>query len=853
MRRILHRRLPFLLGVLVFFLPIYLSAQDSTTIGLKEYIAKIEQAFEIKISYADEDAAGKTISFSSLEDLKTALSSIELQTGLTIKSISERYYSLYYPNTIAICGKVLDNFAANTIPGATVAVLGTDIALVTDTNGVFNISNAPRDASLQIRYLGFQTKVVPVSNFIGKECPKVLLSEQREQLEEVIVYQFLTPGLVKETDGSFSLNTGELGILPGLIEPDVLQSIQALPGIESVDETVSDINVRGGTNDQNLILWNGIKMYQSGHFFGLISAFNPYLTDKVTIYKNGTPAQYGDGVSSVISMQTQDEIGYTATGGAGFNLISGDVYAHLPLSDNFALQFSARRSTTDFLNTPIYGSFTDRVFQDTEIKNEDNESVDNFIETAENFAFFDVSAKLLYNINPDHKLRLSLIGIDNDLDFIETNTDNNTSSQSFLDQTNVSAGLQYQGQWNNKLTTTANAYFSQYTLDAQNILNNNQQLFQKNRVEERAAKFNINYALSDAWQWQNGFQYIETGITNLSDVTQPPFQSNIIEVIRTFAPYSSFTYTAFENKLIATGGLRANYIINLDTFGADFKTWLLEPRLNLNFKLANFLRAQVMGEFKSQTTNQVIDLEQNFLGIEKRRWTLSNQENLPLTQSKQASAGIVYEKNGFHAGVEAFYKEVDGVSTRTQGFQNQDQFNGEIGLYKIKGIELLLNKKGENYSSWLSYTYNKNDYTFDSIVPARFPNNLDVRHNITLASTYTLGNLKLGLGLNYRTGKPYTEPDAENSIDNTVFPSKINYAAPNSSRLPEYLRLDGSATYSFKISNSIKADTGISLLNMTNRKNLLNKYYRINEDEEIQSIERISLGITPNASFRIRF
>ena len=101
----------------------------------------------------------------------------------------------------------------------------------------------------------------------------------------MILYKFLTTGLIKQQDGSITLNIEDFGILPGLIEPDILQTVQALPGIKSIDETVSDINIRGGTNDQNLILWDGIKMYQSGHFFGLISAFNPHLTDKVTIIK----------------------------------------------------------------------------------------------------------------------------------------------------------------------------------------------------------------------------------------------------------------------------------------------------------------------------------------------------------------------------------------------------------------------------------------------------------------------------------------------------------------------------------------------------------------------------------------
>src|SRR5690606_38083480 len=142
-----------------------------------------------------------------------------------------------------------------------------DIAQISGVNGVFNLKAVPRKASLKIRYLGYLTKYMSVEELLQQdECPKILLSQHYEELDEVIVYKFLTSGIIKEKDASISLNTSEFGILPGLIEPDVLQTVQALPGIKSIDETVSDINVRGGTNDQNLILWNGIKMYQSGHF-----------------------------------------------------------------------------------------------------------------------------------------------------------------------------------------------------------------------------------------------------------------------------------------------------------------------------------------------------------------------------------------------------------------------------------------------------------------------------------------------------------------------------------------------------------------------------------------------------------
>ena len=176
-----------------------------------------------------------------------------------------------------------------------------------------------------------------------------------------------------------------------------------------------------------------------------------------------------------------------------------------------------------------------------------------------------------------------------------------------------------------------------------------------------------------------------------------------------------------------------------------------------------------------------------------------------------------------------------------------------MGSYEAKGVEFLINQKGEKYSAWLSYTYNKNDYTYDSIVPSVFPNNLDVRHTLTLAGTYNLGNLKLGMGINYRTGRPFTEPVEDSSLDTNVFPAQINFEAPNSSRLPEYFRMDASATYAFSMSSRVKAKAGVSLLNLTDRTNILNRYYRVSDQNEIERVDNTSLGLTPNINFRVTF
>ncbi len=841
----------FLYLALACVMPTSLHAQQSsTTLTLTSYLSNLEKEYDIKFSYVDEAIKGLQLELPKATTLEGILSEIRSQTGLAIKKLDERYYTLSKTPFVTICGAVLDNFAKNSIPGATIEILGTEQALVTDMDGTFVLEEIPREASLKVRYLGYITKYVTIEDLLKNEgCTKILLAQNVEKLEEVTVYEFLTAGITKQENGSITLQTSALGALPGLTEPDILQSVQALPGIRSIDETVSDINVRGGTNDQNLMLWNGIKMYQSGHFFGLISAFNPYLIEKVTVFKNGTPVNYGDGVSSVISMQTKDDIGQAFTGGGGLNFISGDVFGQIPLRENLAFQFSARRSITDVFNTPTYNSFTNRAFQDTEVRNQQNQEVAENLENEENFFFYDVTAKLLYDINPNQKLRLNFIGISNDLAFSETDLDANETNSSLLDQNNVSAGLQLNSDWQNNLSSHINVYFSRYSLLAENSFNSQQQLLQQNIVEERAVKLDTRYLLSKNWTWQNGYQYIETGITNTTEVTNPPFNSNVKGVIRIHAPYTQVDYSSPEKLFTASAGVRLNSIQNLGTF-SDF---LIEPRVNLNFKIANYWRAEVLGEFKSQTTNQVIDLEQNFLGVEKRRWILSDGDRLPVTKSKQGSLGLNYSKNSLYLGVEGFYKEVDGISTRTQGFQNENQFNGELGSYDVQGIEFLINKRGLNYSTWLSYTYNTNTYTFGSIVPASFPNNLDVRHSVTLASTYTLNNLKLGASLNYRSGRPFTQPDATDPLNTNFFPLRINFEAPNSSRLPDYLRIDASATYSFTIGNAIKATAGLSILNATNKENVLNRYFRVSENDEVETVENISLGFTPNISFRIAF
>ena len=664
-----------------------------------------------------------------------------------------------------------------------------------------------------------------------------------EFLDEVLVTNYLTKGISLKNDGAINIKPQKFSILPGLIEPDVLQTIQALPGITSVDERVSSINVRGGTNDQNLILWDGIKMYQSGHFFGLISAFNPYLTKDVVVSKNGTSAMYGDGVSSIIDMKSSDNISNKVSGGAGFNLISADAYARVPLSNKLEVQASARRSITDFIITPTYDQYFKRIFQDTDLTTPNN----NAVSSDERFYFYDASLKVLYNITDKDKIRFNALNLYNDLSYEELSTidgiDQNLNSE--LRQSNLALGVEYIREWSEDLRTKAQVYFSNYDLYASNSnTNNGQRLIQENEVIDNGFKFQVNYLLEKNLNYNGGYQYTEVGISNLEDVNAPVFRRYIKNVLRTHALYNEIRFTSNSKNTSARIGLRTNYV-------DKFSEFFMEPRLSFTQKFADHFRFEILGELKSQTTSQVIDLQNDFLGVEKRRWILSNNDDVPIINSKQASIGIHYNDNQLTVSAEAYVKQIEGVTTRSQGFQNQYQFIDAIGNYNIKGIDILINKRFTNFSTWLSYTLSKNDYTFGELnFGQSFPNNVDVRHAFTFAGTYVINNFKVALGLNYRSGKPFTKPNEDSPLSSANF---INYMSPNSNNIDDYIRTDISATYKFKFTHTSDAIIGFSIWNLLDRKNTINTYYTIDSSNTISRVEHQSLGITPNVTFRVKF
>ncbi len=826
-------------------------AQTKEKRALITILTQAEKQYNVTFTFVDEIVKNITIkTYNKGLNLPEVIHYLENNTNLNFIFLNASNILINKKNAgIKICGNLIDINTKKFIEGAHIAVLNSNLSTVTGKDGFFELPEITKNQVIEITHLTYPSIYINSVDFLKqRKCLTISLTQKIEKLTEIIITNYLTSGITVLTNNDVNINTKEFGILPGLIEPDVLHQIQSIPGISSVNETISTINIRGGTNDQNLLLWDGIKMYHSGHFFGLISAFNPYLIKNVTITKNGTSAQYNDAVSGTINMQTVNSIANEAFGGAGFNLLSADAYGQIPVSKNLAIQFSGRRSVTDLLDTPTFKQYFKRAFQDSKIStqtNPDNNEIDN----ESDFSFYDYNFKILYNLNTKHKLRVNLLNVKNNLDYNETLTTEtlNESKTSTLQQRNLAFGVQLDSKWNKKFNTLFNAYYTKYNIYASNYtLLTEQRLLQNNEVLESGFKFSTNYQINKNLKILNGYHFYELGISNAEDVNIPLFIRTVKNVIRNHAVFSEINYVSKNNKTFFNTGIRLNYI---EKFG-DF---IVEPRFQALHKLTTNFSIKAAGEFKSQYATQIIDLQEDFLGVEKRRWVLADKETIPIVKSKQASVGFNYKKNSFFIDVEGFYKAVNGITTSNQGFQNQNQFVKTSGKYDVYGLEFLINKKSHNFSSWLSYTYNKNNYTFNTLIPASFPNNLDIRHTLNIGNTYTYNNIKFALGLLWRTGKPFTTPNENNPVDDSTGVAVVNYNSPNSARLKNYLRADFSSTYEFNFSEKVQAVAGISILNMLNTRNILNTYYEVNTDNGVDAINNLALEATPNFTFRVSF
>ena len=854
------KQLVFLLFVFCGTLTIQSQKQQYKNAPLKKVLLALEKKYSIKFSFQDKILEKKNVSV-NLKDssFDEVLQNIQSETALFFQKVTKRYIIISEKtsgNKYAACGYIVDIITEKPLIGSIITTTNNLLGTTTDNNGYFQLKGITEKDSLNISLVGYRSTVKPVTEFLKTPCVIIDLKEETSWLDEVLINSYLTDGVTKKTDGSITMSPKKLGILPGLTEPDVLQSIQLLPGINSPNETASGLHIRGGTPDQNLILFDGIKMYNSAHFFGMISAFNPYITKKVKVFRNGASAEYGNHISGVIDIETDDSVAKRVSGGFGSNLTHSDIYLKIPLSEKISFSISGRRSFTDFINTTTFNKFSKKVFQNT-IVSRNSEADNTFFENNTKFYFSDVNGKLIYQATEKDKLTFNYLYVRNKLNYQFNSKDNTYKTKDFLEIKNTGFRGKWKHRWNENWQQNTSFYLSNYNYSySYDGLFNFNSIFKQaaskdNLIEDFGFKHVIENKINNASKFSFGYEFLNNKINynlnrSYSNTPQNNYSVAKNNQNNTHAFFSEYVYQK-ENKSALHLGVRANH------FSLTKKSFFA-PRIYGQIELFQDILVKSSIEFKQQNTSQLIEFDTLDFGLENQVWILADDDEIPILKSNQITFGFVYQKQNWTIDIDFYRKKIEGLTSFTKGFSSVN-FSNSNGNSLSKGIDVLIKKKWNNYNSWVSYSFSNTDYTFKDLNKGEsFAGNFDSRHNFLWTHNLRSGGFNFSLGLNFRSGIPYT-PSIGLDVNKEVI-----YGEINSKRLPNYSKLDFSTTYSFSLNKSKtwKGKLGLSLLNLFNKKNILKRSYESSYDDVIQTnvlreINNVSLGFTPNLVFRVDF
>ena len=410
--------------------------------------------------------------------------------------------------------------------------------------------------------------------------------------------------------------------------------------------------------------------------------------------------------------------------------------------------------------------------------------------------------------------------------------------------------------WNNNITQKTSFYFSDYDFDYQfnensTLINDTQKGVKLNRIKDANFQTLFEIEQNKNSSYNFGYQFSNNNVSyklEREDTSQPNFNTFLEEFNKnqTHAFFGEYIYQK-NKKLALQIGARTNYFTLT-------KKLFFAPRIYSKFLLSTSFWAKGSLESKQQNISQLLEFTTSDFGLENQIWALSTNENIPVLKSNQYTFGFIFKKDNWILDLDFYKKEITGLTTISKGFQtvNEDYSEGNSNVF---GIDFLLQKRWENYSSWLSYSFSDTNFTFPDINNSNsFSGNADIKHSLLWTHNLRMGKYNFSLGWNIRSGIPYTNALKLDTNNDIIYQNELN-----GSRLPIYHKLDFSSTYSFYFhqNKKWKGKVGLSFINIYNRKNILQRNFFTEQDEnnisKLSKIDIYSLGFTPNIVFRVNF
>lgn len=787
-----------------------------------------------------------------------------------------------------IGGKINDINSGESLPYAKVSIKDTNRVTTANQDGSFTILNIPVGSILVINKMGYESKEIKVTSDTKRLIINLYKLEKDSLIEDVVVVGSVNSNMMQQSGISqFSLSPDLTRSLPNLGEQDIFRSMQLLPGVSGSNESSSGLVVRGGTIDQNLVLFDDFTVYHVDHVFGFFSAFNNNAIKDVQFYKGGFGAKYGGRMSSVVDITGKDGNTEQFGIGASVSLLSTNAVVEQPFADGAgSFILTGRKSYQSDLYNDILESVTG-----------ENQNAQAGTSTPGQFAlgrfsiepesyFYDMNAKLTYRLPNDDKFSISFYNgadeLDNSRD-VDGNADisrlcelfdgNGPFGGTFCEEEisfavgtidlsewgNTGISAKYSHQWNDRLDTnfviSASEYFSY-----RDRLINTQVIYEDsddepttgesssnedNQLDDFTVKIENDYYLN---QWNTlsfGLQYTQQNI----DFSLIQNGDLVLETKNEGA--TSTVYIEDEiviNALTVIPGLRVSkYSINDEVY--------TEPRLSIAYELND--TTQLRAAFGDYHQFALSVARQSIEEGPRNFWTLADGETVPVSKSSHFILGTTHYVGNYNFNIELFHKEYEGLSEFTQQtrpIRNEDgtgltlilEQEFHTGSGTASGVELFLQKNIGDLTGWIGYTFSEVIYDFPTVSDTTYFADQDATNEFKTVLMYRWGDWDLASTFIYATGRPYTE--VLGVVEDT-FPPTYEVGAKNDLRYDDYHRLDLSFTYNFS-RRGLDGQAGLSIFNLYDRKNQWYTEYEIIEGEILET-EITYRGFTPSLFFKV--
>ena len=717
---------------------------------------------------------------------------------LLVKSALILLYQLNFSfsqNNGSVYGFVTDSSNGEALIGANVFITDLALGMATDINGYYVLQEIPQGSyEVSVSYVGYKIFRQKIDISDGQSVKlDLVLTEEVVSFSEVEV----TAEKIKRKNNiqpsTVNLSPRMLRSAPALAEPDLFRTIQALPGVLTTSEFSTGLVIRGGNTDQNLILLDGVTVYNPSHLGGIFSNFIVDGVKEAELIKGAYNAEYGGRLSAVLNIISREGNQKKFEGKANLSLLSAQATLEGPFYKG-AWVFSGRRT------------YFDKIFQN--------------VPSIPPYYFYDVQSHVYSDLSPKDRISLSFYNGVDDLVFDTFGLSGRWGNRTLSSQ--------YRRVFSEKLIGNfllANSlFFTEFGLGGSNGLNSD------NQIDDATLAANFSWFKSSSSTVKFGAQ-----IKNLGFLYTNSFNDSLQFEINTkpkeFASYAKLKYSP-SKKVILEPGLRLNfYSVYSDSLFPDLRfgmKYLLTEDRYLNFSVGNY--HQFIATFQDDYNPTILD-----------QWIAVDRTIAPAKSSQIVLGYEEYVSDLYKFQVEGYYKDIKNLFTFEESRATTDEAFSDTALSELVtpsngyayGLELFAQKMSGRLSGWLAYTFSVSRKSMNSIFYDKneeYYNSWDRTHSFSALGNYQISqkwdmNWKLSL----QSGQAYTPiigyynqilPESPDEVYRTI-PGKRN-----SARYSPYSRLDLGFVYHTKFFGS-KMDIYVQIINVFNRKNIFRKSYNV--------------------------